>query len=159
MLRLLEERDLARLCEIEQIVQHSPWTEATFKQCLKSGAIGFVTEYNKQVTGFIILSLSLPEEGHILNFGVAAEHQNKGIGTRLLQHALSYAIKKSAQIVWLEVRRSNQKAISLYEKIGFSEVSLRKNYYPHQDGREDAIIYAISLNFLDSSSFATNLLK
>lgn len=42
--------------------------------------------------------------------------------------------------LWLEVRASNAAAIALYESLGFNEATIRRNYYPTTDGREDAII-------------------
>ena len=49
-------------------------------------------------------------------------------------------------ILWLEVRESNQTARQLYDKLGFNEVTLRKNYYPTSTGeRENAIVMALYL--------------
>ncbi|RRA28422.1 ribosomal-protein-alanine N-acetyltransferase, partial [Cronobacter sakazakii] len=45
----------------------------------------------------------------------------------------------------LEVRASNHAARALYESLGFNEATIRRNYYPTSDGREDAIIMALPL--------------
>ena len=45
----------------------------------------------------------------------------------------------------LEVRRSNSPALCLYDSLGFSEIGIRKNYYPNRNGREDAIIMGATL--------------
>jgi ribosomal-protein-alanine N-acetyltransferase len=47
--------------------------------------------------------------------------------------------------LWLEVRASNTAAIALYESLGFNEATIRRNYYPAKEGREDAIIMALPL--------------
>jgi len=47
--------------------------------------------------------------------------------------------------LWLEVRKSNAPAIGLYQSLGFNEVSVRRDYYPAAEGREDAIIMALPL--------------
>ncbi|MNR57792.1 ribosomal-protein-alanine N-acetyltransferase [compost metagenome] len=47
--------------------------------------------------------------------------------------------------LWLEVRASNRAAIALYEDLGFNEVTVRRNYYPSANGREDAIVMALPL--------------
>ncbi len=47
--------------------------------------------------------------------------------------------------LWLEVRASNAAAIALYESLGFNEATIRRNYYPTAEGREDAIIMALPL--------------
>jgi ribosomal-protein-alanine N-acetyltransferase len=48
--------------------------------------------------------------------------------------------------LWLEVRASNVAAIALYESLGFNEATIRRNYYPTADGREDAIIMALPVS-------------
>jgi len=45
-----------------------------------------------------------------------------------------------------EVRPSNKLAIKLYEKLGFNEIGVRRNYYPAHQGREDALLLALSLD-------------
>ncbi|MDH3342249.1 MAG: ribosomal-protein-alanine N-acetyltransferase, partial [Gammaproteobacteria bacterium] len=50
--------------------------------------------------------------------------------------------QSGVDMILLEVRRSNQCAIDLYDSEGFHELGVRKDYYPADDGREDAIIYA-----------------
>jgi ribosomal-protein-alanine N-acetyltransferase len=63
----------------------------------------------------------------------------------LLKHFMQLARRHSADIVMLEVRPSNIPAIRLYEKLGFNEIGIRQNYYPALDGREDALLLALSL--------------
>ncbi|MDH5614098.1 MAG: ribosomal-protein-alanine N-acetyltransferase, partial [Gammaproteobacteria bacterium] len=45
----------------------------------------------------------------------------------------------------LEVRPSNKAAVALYVNTGFNEAGVRKDYYPAKQGREDALILALSL--------------
>jgi [ribosomal protein S18]-alanine N-acetyltransferase len=47
--------------------------------------------------------------------------------------------------MFLEVRASNQTAISLYESMGFCEMSIRRGYYPANSGREDAVLMGLAL--------------
>ena len=54
---------------------------------------------------------------------------------------------KGIATLWLEVRASNSPAIALYESLGFNEVTVRKNYYPAAQGKEDAVIMALYLSF------------
>ena len=85
-------------------------------------------------------------ESHILNLTVRPESHRQGIGSKLMQHFLQLARRHDADIAMLEVRPSNLSAIRLYEKMGFSEVGVRQNYYPADNGREDALILALSLD-------------
>jgi ribosomal-protein-alanine N-acetyltransferase len=66
----------------------------------------------------------------------------------LLEYGLRAGIDLGAENAFLEVRVSNQAAIVLYERIGFQQVGLRKQYYPDGDGREDALVYLLELEKL-----------
>jgi ribosomal-protein-alanine N-acetyltransferase len=80
------------------------------------------------------------DECHVLNLVVARAYQRQGLGRRLMEHALLYAEQKGAGIVYLEVRRSNSRAISLYRKLHFHLIGERKDYYPTVNGAEDALL-------------------
>ena len=60
----------------------------------------------------------------------------------MLVHLVSLARRHNAEIIFLEVRQSNAAARRLYDKAGFNELGNRKDYYPAEDGREDALILA-----------------
>jgi len=78
------------------------------------------------------------EEVHITNIAVSPELRRKKIGERLLQKRIDDCYKNKAKYITLEVRISNEAAISLYEKYGFQSLGTRKGYY--QDNNEDALI-------------------
>lgn len=64
----------------------------------------------------------------------------------LLEHLIDELEKRGVATLWLEVRASNAAAIALYESLGFNEATIRRNYYPTTDGREDAIIMALPIS-------------
>jgi ribosomal-protein-alanine N-acetyltransferase len=144
MMRALFQSDIDQLLRIEKSVHVTPWTEETFKACFQAGYLGWLIEIDKKVAGFIIVSVSL-EECHVLNLCVSRPFQRQGWGRKLLEHALVYARQTGTQIAYLEVRRSNQAAISLYRNMKFQLVGERKAYYPTVAGNEDALIFAIDL--------------
>ncbi len=144
MLRSLFRSDMAEILELEEAMHVAPWTKETFEVCFRSGYIGWVLEANNRIIAFIIISLQR-EECHVLNLVVARQYQGKGHGRKLLEHALQYAKHHGIGIAYLEVRRSNTRAISLYRNLHFSMVGERKNYYPIVGGTEDALIFAKSL--------------
>lgn len=144
MLRTLYKSDLPQLLAIENAVHAAPWTDETFKICFKSGYFGWVLELDDKIIGFIIISLTR-EECHILNVAVALSHQRQGWGRMMLEHALKHARRFGIGIAYLEVRKSNTRAISLYRKMNFQVVGERKGYYPTVSGNEDALILAVNL--------------
>jgi ribosomal-protein-alanine N-acetyltransferase len=78
------------------------------------------------------------DEAHISTIAVHPDFRQHGIGEILLQWALREALHLDAQLVTLEVRVSNHKAINLYEKYGFEVVGRRAHYY--RDNNEDALL-------------------
>lgn len=141
MLRKFFKSDLQEMLTIEQAVHIAPWNEATFKTCFEQGYFGCVAELDKKVIGFVIYSIKVGE-CHILNLCVAREYQHHGWGRKLMEYALAHARKEGAGAVYLEVRRSNSRAISLYTKMNFQQIGERKGYYPTVNGVEDALVFA-----------------
>jgi len=142
MIREMRIGDLDRVLEIERLTQEAPWSPEIFRRCIEMTYKSYVVEENQNIVGFIILSFEVGE-GHILNLAVHPEFQKKGYGQGLLTTILDVATSAGAQIIYLEVRPSNLKAIALYNKLEFNQVTTRKNYYPSKVGqREDALIFA-----------------
>jgi ribosomal-protein-alanine N-acetyltransferase len=141
MLRLIIEQDLPDMIKVESACQITPWSDEVFKKCLEAGSTGWVITLDNKVIGFILILFQI-DEVHILNFCVHPDHQHQGWGKQLLNHMLQNIINQGGKFVYLEVRRSNQRAIALYEKVGFSKVGERKDYYISLDHREDAFVFA-----------------
>lgn len=150
MLRHWKEGDLRQMAAIENATQAAPWTHTIFKDCYRAGYSGWVFEQEEKLIGFLILSLR-DNETHLLNIAIHPHFQHRGFGTQLIQHALAMAKQVGAQIIYLEVRESNQHAIKLYQKMGFMHVGTRENYYPALNGRENGLIYARKLSDLRPS--------
>jgi ribosomal-protein-alanine N-acetyltransferase len=144
MLRKLFASDIPQLLAIENSVHIAPWNEETFKICFQVGYMGWAIEVEKKIIGFIVVSLSI-EECHILNLCVVHEHQHQGWGQKLLVYALQFARQQGVSMAYLEVRRTNTRAIWLYEKSGFKLIGERKNYYPTVEGYEDALVFGAFL--------------
>ncbi|HET7650616.1 MAG TPA: ribosomal protein S18-alanine N-acetyltransferase [Gammaproteobacteria bacterium] len=142
--RPMQEADVRAVLDIERRAYKYHWTEGIFRDCLRVGYGCWVMELNGAIAGYGVLSLVVGE-AHLLNICVAPEWQGKGYGARLLDHFMDLACERGASQMLLEVRPSNTAALELYRKRGFNEVGLRKNYYPSENGREDALILAIDL--------------
>ena len=85
----------------------------------------------------------IEDELHILNLSVIPDVQGRGFGKLLLSIILEHARKRMLRHIFLEVRSSNTKAISLYSKAGFVSNGMRKAYY--SDNGEDAILMELKL--------------
>ena len=81
-------------------------------------------------------------ETHITEIAVREELRGNGIGELLLIGSVRVALEHGSTVLTLEARVSNFIAQRLYEKYGFKEVGIRKNYY--SDNREDAVIMTTS---------------
>ena len=77
-------------------------------------------------------------EGHISNIAVSEAYKKQGIGSLLVEGLIKEAHRKKMIGLTLEVRASNNPAISLYEKYGFEPEGTRPNYYSNPN--EDAVI-------------------
>ncbi len=142
--RPMVETDLDHVLEIERHAYVFPWSYKIFQDCLSVGYCSWILEYERDIIAYGVMSI-IVDECHILNLCVSPEVQNNGIGQMLLNNLLNVARSHGAEIVFLEVRPSNTKALSLYCNAGFNEVGIRKDYYPAESGREDALILARSL--------------
>ena len=92
------------------------------------------------------------EDLHIEQLGVLENFQRQGIGEKLLKIAINYSIQENINKIMLECRKSNTEAINLYKKYLFKITSIRKNYYPLNRQREDAICFE-SPNLLENTFY------
>ena len=142
--RPMHEGDVRAVMDIEKRAYRFHWTEGIFRDCLRVGYCCWIMELGGVAAGYGVMSLVVGE-AHLLNICVAPEWQQQGYGRLLLQHFMELARERGASRMFLEVRLSNQAALGLYRDVGFNEVGMRKNYYPGEHGREDALILAKDL--------------
>ena len=130
---------LDELVELERICFSTPWSRNMLAEELDNACSAFLVaeDANGKVVGYAGLQVVL-DEGYIANIAVFPEYRRQGIAGKLLQVFMNFAEANRLAFLTLEVRASNQAAISLYENRGFLEVGRRKNYYEHP--KEDAII-------------------
>lgn len=130
--------DISQVAEIERQIFSIPWSEKAFRDSMESdNTIYIVAKENNNVAGYAGMYLSF-EEGNITNVAVNPLSRRKGIGEKLVRDILNRAYEKGVRDVFLEVRETNSVAIALYEKIGFKEEGIRKNFYDKP--RENALI-------------------
>ncbi|MBV8659635.1 MAG: ribosomal protein S18-alanine N-acetyltransferase [Burkholderiales bacterium] len=141
----MAEADVATVAAIEASVQDFPWTENLFAQSLKDQHSAWVMEKTGEIVGFAV-SMQVLDEASLLTIGVRPDHQRQGLGRRLVEAVFDHAAAHGAAVLFLEVRQSNKGARTLYRRMGFVETGVRKGYYRALDGREDAILMALTVD-------------
>ena len=138
-LRDMVAADLDAVVHIEQQVHAHPWTCGNFTDALASGYLCKVYEDGEEMLGYAVL-MPVLDEIELLDISIAAGHQRKGLGRRLLGEVMDIARGMHMRRMLLEVRPSNAAALGLYCAAGFRQINLRRGYYPAGAGREDAIV-------------------
>ena len=137
--------DVDAVHAIERAVQRFPWTRGNFTDALNSGYLCRVDEMEEGgIRGYAILMPAV-DEAELLNIGVAAAQQRRGLGRAMLSEMLGMAREKNMHRVFLEVHSSNMAAIALYRSAGFNEIGVRRGYYQNANGSEDALVMAHEL--------------
>ncbi len=124
------------LVALEEQCFSSPWTAGGFTAELDNPrAVFLVAVANNQLLGYMGFHNTFGE-GYVTNIAVFPHHRGKGIGEALINRAIEIVHSLNMEFLSLEVRASNSKAISLYNKTGFTLVGSRKNAYdkPCEDG-------------------------
>ena len=121
---------------IEKACFSTPWSKADFEyQITNPNAKIIGAFFGEEAVGYINLQY-IAGELTVNNLAVTLRYRGKGMGEKLLSHALN--LYPDAECALLEVRKNNIPAQRLYEKHGFVKVGERKNYYSNPT--EDAIL-------------------
>jgi ribosomal-protein-alanine N-acetyltransferase len=135
--RELAYADLPRVISIERRAFPTPWSLAMFVlELSKPSGICLAAVHARRLVGYLICS-RYDTVWHVMNIAVDVEHQHKGVASALLAELYARVGDEAARFT-LEVRRSNDVAIHLYEREGFRAAGLRRRYY--QDNGEDALV-------------------
>lgn len=133
--------DLRDVMSIENRNYDFPWSEGIFRDCIKAGYTMQVLRLDLVLVGYGVMQVAA-DEAHILNLCIDRDFNRRGYARALLEKLLGMAERAGAHMAFLEARPSTPRAITLYERAGFNEVGVRRNYYESADGREDAIVMA-----------------
>ncbi len=117
----------------------SPWSVENFLYEIdnRDFNISLLGLIDGQVVTYSISYIAL-DEFHISNLAVASDFRRLKIGETMLRITLQIGRETNCQVSHLEVRRSNEAAIALYQKYGFQVVGVRKKYYLNEN--EDALL-------------------
>lgn len=138
IIRRMRSDDLSEVVRIENDNFSMPWSMKSFEDSLsRDYNIYLVAEEDGKIAGYCGMLLS-PFEGQINNVCVDKAFRCRGIGSKMLKSLLETGKERGITEFTLEVRKSNEKAIALYEKLGFVSEGIRKGFYDRP--KEDAVI-------------------
>jgi ribosomal-protein-alanine N-acetyltransferase len=137
-LRPLSLRNLGAIEEIERASYPTPWSRSMFaSELAKPSSICIGAFRGSRLCGYMIISRYV-DAWHIMNIAVSPDFRRRGIATALLERLFELTEDRSQRGYTLEVRVSNEGAIMVYERLGFTGRGIRRGYYT--DNREDALI-------------------
>jgi [ribosomal protein S18]-alanine N-acetyltransferase len=135
--RRLTYADLPQVVAIERRAFATPWSLAMFVlELSKPSGICLAAEVEQELVGYLVCS-RYDLVWHVMNVSVDPDRRRRGIATALLAALFERVGDPGAQFT-LEVRRSNDGAVALYEGLGFKSAGVRRRYYA--DNGEDAIV-------------------
>lgn len=138
IVRPMELNDLDKIIVLENDLYKKPWNKNQFKYEIEENefSYSFILEDDGTLIGYYIF-WKLFENANITKVSIAREFQGRGLANILLLDCLKRIKLLECEVVDLEVRVSNFKAVNLYKKHEFIQTHVRKGYY--EDG-EDALI-------------------
>jgi ribosomal-protein-alanine N-acetyltransferase len=129
-------QDVQEVYKLETLIFNDAWQIEYFESEVTNAKISYpcVLEKDSIILGYAV-SWSYSGEVHIGNIAIHPEHRGEGFAKMLMDHLMDRY--KNAEIMYLEVRKSNQAAIGLYQSYGFEKIYIRQGYYSNG---EDAIV-------------------
>lgn len=129
---------VSQVAALEKLCFADPWSEMSIASELQNlWSYWLVAVSDDRVVGYIGSQSSI-DEADVMNVAVHPEHRRQGIAEGLICTLVEELKNRGIHALLLEVRATNAPAIALYEKLGFQQVGLRKNYY--RNPKEDALI-------------------
>ena len=148
-LRPMTLADLDVVMPIEVSAYSFPWSRRNFVDSLAAGHPAWLLSdegAGAAVLGYFVAMQGV-DEWHLLTLTVAPAAQRRGHGSSLIAALVRLARADAAAQLWLEVRASNDGARTLYQRLGFAPIGVRKSYYPAAFGkREDAVVMSLQLD-------------
>ena len=138
MIQTMTADRVSQVAELEKLCFQDPWSENSVASELKNPlSYWLVALDGDRLLGYVG-SQTVVGETDMMNVAVHPEYRRQGVAEKLILALIEGLKGKESHCLTLEVRASNAPAIGLYEKLGFRQIGLRKNYY--RNPREDALI-------------------
>ena len=134
----MDAKHVSQVAALEAICFQDPWSENSVASELNNPlSFWLVALEGDRVVGYVG-SQTVVGETDMMNVAVHPDFRRRGVAEALILALVEELKVMDSHCLTLEVRASNAPAIALYEKMGFSQIGLRKNYY--RNPREDALI-------------------
>ena len=122
-----------KLAKLEESLFGTAWDSFVIHKKINNGEfVYWVFEQDNQIVGYLAIQKTLFDI-HILGIAVLESYRNNSIAKKLTQELISYFEVSDFNKILLEVRQSNDVAMSLYKSFGFKQYGVRKNYYVNED--------------------------
>lgn len=136
--RMMTASDITQIAQLETLSFSDPWSEKSIASELENPLSCWIVACDEaRVVGYVG-SQTVIDETDMMNLAVHPDYRRSGIAGKLVEKLIASLMLRQSRCLTLEVRASNDPARSLYEKLGFCQIGLRKNYY--RNPKEDAII-------------------
>ena len=129
---------VTQIAHLETVCFNDPWSERSIASELDNKLSLWLVALDVDTVAGYIGSQTVLGETDMMNVAVSPDYRRQGIGEQLITALIEALKSQGSHSLMLEVRASNEPAKSLYEKLGFAAVGLRKNYY--RNPKEDALI-------------------
>ena len=144
------QNEIETIASIESGSSEFPWAKNQLSKSISNpNNLCYAVSVKSQIVGYVI-AMPATDSADILNITIHKDFKRKGYASSLLDYLTKELIKKDIKTIFLEVRRGNFAAISLYSSLDFEEISVRKNYYTKNSNqlstREDGIMMCLELS-------------
>jgi len=144
VIRRMTHADLEQVIAIDQVSFSLPWPQRSFQYELDENFVSrcWVAEVDGRIAAMMV-GWMMVDEMHIATIATHPDFRGRGIGKKILVHALCIARDTEGLVrAFLEVRENNVVALNMYRSLGFVEDGRRKEYY--KDNNEDAVLMTLN---------------
>lgn len=130
-IRKIRENDLERIYQIENISFKTPYSRRILRFFIKNAyCISILIEKDsKIIVGYAMGILKYGVRGHLISIAIDPKYRKMTYGKLLIERLLDMFKDNDKKIIHLEVRKTNQAALKLYQNFGFRIIGEKENYY------------------------------
>ncbi|OKL44477.1 ribosomal protein S18-alanine N-acetyltransferase [Pseudovibrio exalbescens] len=145
-----QQHDLPELANIHSACFTHGWGTAELASLYGQIGVFFLaawvgsTPQRRELVGFLAIR-SVAGEAEVLTIAVHPRHRGRGIARKLMHDGIFRLYSERAEVLFLEVDEANTAAVTLYKKLGFKQVGVRKGYYSASEGSGTALVMRCEL--------------